>query len=146
MCVNWGVTLSALTNQDGSSNTIMINHIRAGVAGNSNAANDMRGTWAFGLPGCSTTAAHAVGDSLRPNDNTSNSDDVTGCNDDPQGNMGCWGSGYGQGNARSEHNSRGIVIACYADGSVRNIQNSITQDVWYYMNSRNDGVAYQYDQ
>ena len=53
--------------------------------------------------------------------------------------------GYGQGQARSEHNSKGLVIACYADGSVRNIQNSVTQDVWYYLNSRNDGVAYTYN-
>ena len=48
---------------DGTSNTIMINHIRGGPA-----VNDMRGTWAFGEPGCSTLANHGVGDSYGPND------------------------------------------------------------------------------
>jgi len=141
MCVNYGITLPALSNQDGTSNTIMVNHVRAGPA-----ANDMRGTWAFGLPGCSTTAAHAVGDCYPPNDSGCCSDDVRGCNDAPTDRMGCWNGDYGQGQARSEHNGKGMVMAAYADGSVRNIQNSVTQDVWYYMNSRNDGIPYTYDQ
>src|SRR5262249_53009006 len=57
MCVNWGIKLESLTNQDGSSNTILINHVRAGPS-----PTDMRGTWAFGMPGASITASNAYGD------------------------------------------------------------------------------------
>jgi len=135
---NGSPTLGSLTNQDGTSNTIMINHLRAGPA-----ANDMRGCWAFGQPGCSITTNHAVGDCYTPNDRGCCSDDVVGCNDRPDIAMGCWNGGYGQGQARSEHS--GITIACFADGSVRNIQNSVDQVTWYKMNSRNDGLTYQYD-
>src|SRR5439155_7323224 len=146
MCINWGATLPALANQDGSSNTVVINHVRAGPA-----AQDMRGCWAFGEPGASLTSCHACGDCYTPNDGGCCSDDLAGCVDAYLGSsyndrMGCWSGNYGQGGARSEHNSKGMVIACYADGSVRNVQNSITQDVWYYMNGRNDGVSYTYNQ
>jgi prepilin-type N-terminal cleavage/methylation domain-containing protein len=132
MCVNWGSAIQRLP--DGSSNVIMVNHIRIGPA-----AGDMRGTWAFGLPGGSYTANHGTGDSLSPNDTNCCSDDLTGCVDRPDIRMGCWNGGYGQANARSEHS--GIVIAAFGDGSIRNIQNSIAKDLWYWINSRDDGKA-----
>jgi len=120
---------------DGSANVIMVNHLRAGPA-----ATDMRGTWAFGLPGCAYTANHAVGDAYSPNDNNSNSDDVLGCTNRPDLNMGCWSSGYGQGQARAAHT--GIVIAAMADGSVRTFRNGIPQQNWYRINSANDGTVW----
>jgi len=132
MCINWGISLAQLTVQDGTANTILINHLRAGPA-----ANDMRGTWAFGMPGCSVTANHAVGDCYYPNDRGCCSDDLSNCSDRPDIAMGCWAGGWGQGGARAEHGS--IVPACYADGSVRNITNVSSQQIWYWMNSRNDG-------
>jgi len=135
LVINGGVTLTTLSNEDGSASTIMVNHVRAGPA-----ANDMRGTWAFGMPGCATTGNHAVGDCYTPNDRGSNSDDVLGCNDRPDLAMGCWGSGYGQGQARSAHPNQ--VIACFGDGSVRPVNNSVSQQVWYWMNSRNDRNTY----
>ena len=104
-------------------------------------ASDMRGCWAFGEPGGSTTANSGVGDSYGPNDTGCCSDDVLGCNDRPDIAMGCWGSGYGQGQARSVHS--GGVIAGFGDGSVRFIKNAVTQIVWYEMNSRSDGQSYQ---
>jgi prepilin-type N-terminal cleavage/methylation domain-containing protein len=138
MCINWGVSLPVLSNLDGTSNTILFNHLRAGPV-----TTDMRGTWAFGLPGGSVTVAHAVGDCYHPNDRNCCADDVLGCSDRPDIAMGCWGGGYGQGQARSTHD--GGVIACLGDGSVRFINDAVSQDVWYYMNSRDDAVPYTYD-
>ncbi|MCI0379070.1 MAG: DUF1559 domain-containing protein [Gemmataceae bacterium] len=133
-----GITLASLTNEDGSSNTIMINHIRSGPV-----ATDMRGVWALGLPGASVTAAHSTGDSLTPNDSNCCSDDLTGCSDRPDIQMGCWNGGYGQGQARSAHT--GGVLACFGDGSVRFISNSVGRPNWFFMNSRNDGVTFDYN-
>jgi hypothetical protein len=99
-------------------------------------ADDMRGTWAWGLHGC-ITAGNAIGDCTAPNDAGCCRDDVTGCSDRPDILMGCWNGGYGQTQARSQHS--GIVVAGMGDGSVRNIKNTITQQIWGYMISRNDG-------
>ena len=135
MCINWGVSIAGLSGQDGTSNTVMINHVRVGTV-----STDVRGTWAFGMVGASITAANAVGDCYTPNDTNSNSDDVLNCTDRPDIQMGCWGSGYGQAQARAAHS--GMVIAAMGDGSVRNIKSSITEATWYYMLSRDDGVAW----
>jgi prepilin-type N-terminal cleavage/methylation domain-containing protein len=119
---------------DGSSNTIMINHLRAGPV-----ASDNRGAWAFGMPGGNYTAQNAIGDCYNPNDTNSNADDFTGCSDRPDIAMGCWGSGYGQGQARSQHT--GQVLAGMADGSVRGIRNSISKADWFRVLSASDGLA-----
>lgn len=136
MCINWGSTLVGIN--DGSSNTIMLAHIRVGPV-----ASDMRGTWAFGLPGGSTLANHAWGDSNGPNDTNGNSDDVSGCSDRPDIRMGCWGSGYGQATARSEHTS--VTPIALGDGSVRMVNDGVDRRIWAQMNSRNDGLPYSYN-
>jgi len=152
--VNWGGTLPALTsNEDGSSNTIMFNEIRAGLN-----ENDRRGVWAMGVGGASITAGHAVGDCTTPNDTNEFSDDIEDCalvrsslgfnqlssppsmgplkmgcsNDNRPRNWPNW-----QAQARSLHT--GGVNATFADGSVRFIRDDITQETWFYLNSRNDG-------
>lgn len=135
MCINWGDSVGVLSAEDGTSNTIMINHLRVGPA-----TNDMRGTWAFGMPGCSYTANTPVGDCYTPNDKGCCSDDVTGCNDRPDIAMGCWSGGYGQGNARSQH--PGGVNTGLADGSVRFLRDTIDVRTWFLMLSRNDGLTY----
>jgi prepilin-type N-terminal cleavage/methylation domain-containing protein len=117
---------------DGSSNVIMINHLRAGPV-----ASDIRGSWAFGIPGASYTANHAVGDCYGPNDTGCCSDDLSRCTDRPDIAMGCWNGGYGQGGARSQHS--GQVLAAMCDASVRGFRNGISQQTWYYINSANDG-------
>jgi prepilin-type N-terminal cleavage/methylation domain-containing protein len=129
MCINWGSTIQGI--KDGSSNTVMVNHMRVGPD-----AGDMRGTWAFGLNGC-VTANCANGDCYYPNDTGCCSDDVLGCVDRPDMAMGCWSGGYGQTQARSAHS--GQVLACMGDGSVRGIRDGITAQTWFYMISRNDG-------
>jgi prepilin-type N-terminal cleavage/methylation domain-containing protein len=128
MCINWGSKIQAI--EDGSSNTVMVNHIRAGPV-----AGDMRGTWAFGLG--STTHGNAIGDCTTPNDAGCCRDDLAGCSDRPDIRMGCWNGGYGQLQARAQHTD--LVLAAMGDASVRTIKNAITQQTWYYMISRNDG-------
>jgi prepilin-type N-terminal cleavage/methylation domain-containing protein len=132
LAVNYGITLPQLTNLDGSSNTVMVNHIRAGV----NAA-DPRGTWALGVIGWSWTAGCPTGDCHGPNDTGCCSDDIVGCTDRPDIAMGCWNGGYGQANGRSAHT--GQILVCMADGSGRSVSNSISDQTWYMMLSRNDG-------
>jgi len=133
LCINGGTKINTLP--DGSSNVIMVNHLRSGFIG-----GDMRGTWAFGMPGCSYTANHAVGDAYGPNDTGCCSDDLVGCEDRPQQGMGCWNGGYGQGEARSSHS--GQVLAAMGDGSVRGFRNGIDQRLWYLINSSNDGKVW----
>jgi prepilin-type N-terminal cleavage/methylation domain-containing protein len=123
---------------DGTSNTVMLGHIRAAPD-----PGDMRGTWAFGMPACSTMANHGIGDSYGPNDNGCCSDDVAGCQDLPNDRMGCWNGGYGQGTARSKH--AGCVIVAFADGAVRTVRDGTSQQIWYYMNSSNDGNVFPAD-
>jgi len=134
LVTNGGPTLGIISGQDGTSNVIMINHLRVGP---NPSGNDMRGTWAFGLPGCSTTANHGVGDAYGPNDTGCCSDDLAGCDDRPDIAMGCWNGGWGQGEARSQHT--GTVLAAMADGSVRGFRSGIDQKTWYWINSSNDG-------
>jgi prepilin-type N-terminal cleavage/methylation domain-containing protein len=131
MCINWGAAIQRI--EDGSSNTILINHVRVGTV-----SSDMRGCWALGLT--STTYGCPQGDCYGPNDTGGNSDDILGCTNRPDIGMGCWNGGYGQMNARSAHN--GIVLATFGDGSVRSISNSITTNTWFFMLSRNDGQTW----
>jgi len=135
LTINNSVTLAQLSAQDGTSNTAMINHLRAGPIG-----DDMRGSWAFGLPGGSTTANSAVGDAYGPNDTGCCSDDLAGCQDAPQMAMGCWNGGYGQATARAAHG--GQVLAAMGDASVRGFRGGSYQQTWYYIQSRNDGFTW----
>jgi prepilin-type N-terminal cleavage/methylation domain-containing protein len=150
--VNWGHTLPALTAEDGASNTILFNEVRAGVN-----ENDRRGVWAMGLAGSSVTAAHAVGDCTAPNDPNEASDDIEDCTllrttaglppfaGLGQLKMGCApvnpprNLANRQAQARSLH--LGGVNACLADGSVRFIRDTVAQFIWFCLNSRNDGQA-----
>jgi len=133
--VNQSESVAGLSVQDGTANTIMINHLRAGPQ-----ADDFRGVWANGLPGCSTTYHHANGDAFGPNDTGCCSDDLAGCIDRPDIAMGCWNGGFGQGEARAAHTSG--VLAGMGDGSVRPFRTGITQAVWFLMNSRCDSQTW----
>jgi len=135
MGANWSLTMTALTNQDGASNTIMVNHVRAGPV-----STDIRGTWIWGWYGASYTGGCPIGDCYGPNDTGGNSDDIIGCTNRPDIQMGCWGSGTGQANARAAH--AGVVVAGMGDGSVRNVRNAVTTNIWFFMQSAIDGVSY----
>jgi prepilin-type N-terminal cleavage/methylation domain-containing protein/prepilin-type processing-associated H-X9-DG protein len=168
--VNWGATMQQISKQDGTAYTIMFNEVRAGYN-----QYDRRGVWAMGGAGSSATAAHAIGDCLTPNDfgnldpsNTAlyddgKSDDIENCYEllqatlpmaqwpmfSSQTRMGCsWDNGTQnwpnwQGNARSMHAAG--VNACFADGSVRWVSETVPQPIWFLMNSRNDGKLYSLD-
>src|SRR5262249_24279883 len=128
--INWGAGLQRIP--DGSSNVVMLAHIR--VARDS---NDMRGAWAFGMPACSTMANHGVGDSYGPNDTGCCSDDVTGCTANWQDRMGCWSGGYGQGTSRAQHTD--FVLVAWGDARVSNVRDGTSQQSWFWLNSTNDG-------
>jgi prepilin-type N-terminal cleavage/methylation domain-containing protein len=150
--VNYGSRMSELTQQDGASNTILINELRVGL-------NDVdrRGVWAMPVCGSSLTCASSIGDATVPNDANEFSDDIEDCNavrvkagiaertGMSKTKMGCsndnlprnWPNWQAQ--ARSLHPSG--VQACFADGSTRTIPNNIPQSVWKLLNSREDGQA-----
>jgi len=132
MTINAGLTVATIP--DGSSNTVMVNEVRAGPD-----VNDARGTWCFPMVGASHTSGNAIGDCYTPNDTGCCSDDLGTCSDRPDIAMGCWAGGWGQGQARSRHS--GGVNACLGDGSVRFIRNSISQQTWYLYLSAADGTA-----
>lgn len=118
---------------DGTTKTILLDEIRIGPN-----ETDRRGTWALGQVGASMMAGAGRFDTPYPNYSVSGGDDVTGCTDDDANGMGCcticknW-----QASARSRH--IGGVQACFVDGSVRFISNSIGTLPWYRLHSAADG-------
>ncbi|MSR52502.1 MAG: DUF1559 domain-containing protein [Gemmataceae bacterium] len=130
-----GATMNSMTIShipDGSSNVILFNEVRAGVD-----ANDPRGVWAWGMPGSSVTSS-TLGDAETPNARWGCSDDVYWAPDRPDLGMGNWTPCLTwQATARSKH-SQG-VNACFGDGSVRFVRDSVDRNQWYILNSANDG-------
>ncbi len=145
MEANWGARFTDIS--DGLSSTIMYNEIRAGIS-----PLDPRGTWALGFPGASITNAGRAAYNPTPNnilgDSGSDGDEIENCYKfwylgiGSQGGMGCIndsGSIMTSGMARSKHT--GGVNACFCDGSVHFIQNSINQVTWGLLNARADGLV-----
>jgi prepilin-type N-terminal cleavage/methylation domain-containing protein/prepilin-type processing-associated H-X9-DG protein len=148
MATNYGARIEDIT--DGSSNTIMFNELRAGVS-----ELDHRGTWALGTPGGSITNAGRQTYNPTPNNNLGEpgaglGDEIATCNRfnypgiATRDRMGCQQDGNTGGAndsamARSMH--AGGVQACFADGSVRFIKETITELTWALLNSRADGVV-----
>ena len=147
--INKSPTLTEISNSDGTANTIMLHEIRAGLTD-----SDRRGVWAMGLGGSSVTGAFSIGDATVPNDTLEYSDDIENCND-VRTKLGVGNSGLGklrmgcsndnlpnnwanwQAQSRSLH--PGGVQACFADGGVRFITNTIAQSTWQSICGRNDG-------
>jgi prepilin-type N-terminal cleavage/methylation domain-containing protein/prepilin-type processing-associated H-X9-DG protein len=156
---NVSVKLSQII--DGTSKTIMLGEIRAGIS-----ETDGRGVWALGHAGASLLAAYGSGgDDVGPNYNDANGDDVYGpgvCGSSAvcsgvvgtgtagaEG-MGCYAvaSGFDQATTRSKH--PGGVHLAMADGSVQFITDDIETNscysstcctVWDYMITSADGGA-----
>jgi prepilin-type processing-associated H-X9-DG protein len=135
MCPSWGAGIPDIA--DGTSNTVAFAEVRSGGIA---AASDARGTWAIGLLGASVIGGCPSGDCLGPNDSGGNSDDITGCTSRSDLLMGCWSGGTAQANARSAH--PGGVNTCFCDGSVHFISNAVSTNIWFYLLSRNDAVAF----
>ncbi len=128
--VNGGNMLSSIT--DGTSSTILFDELRIGWN-----QNDIRGTWAMGQCGASISAGNGRIDTPTPNISQSGWDDIQGCQDNPKIGMGCCGCNSWQVTAKSRH--PGGVVTGMVDGSVRFITNTVTQQTWFVLHSRNDG-------
>ncbi|MCH8830522.1 MAG: DUF1559 domain-containing protein [Planctomycetes bacterium] len=122
---------------DGTSNTILLAELRAGLS----ARNDRRGTWAMGEAGASVLTWHGFGgDANGPNATNTESDDIGNCLDlmnEPgmkalleKEKMTCWEPcpSY-QATSRSVHTGGVHVALC--DGAVRFVSNHInTNGKW----------------
>jgi prepilin-type N-terminal cleavage/methylation domain-containing protein/prepilin-type processing-associated H-X9-DG protein len=132
---------------DGTSNTIMINEVRAGIS-----SLDSRGVWALGHPGSSLTEAGRVynptpNNRLDSPDGLTYGDELQTCYKfwypgiGSQLGMGCFpnvtGDQMNSAMARSGHTNG--VNAGFADGHVRFINNSIDEYTWCILQSKNDG-------
>jgi prepilin-type N-terminal cleavage/methylation domain-containing protein/prepilin-type processing-associated H-X9-DG protein len=117
--------------KDGTSNTILVAEIRAGVV-----EFDLRGTWALGGGCASALWAHGyIGDCNGPNTSELAGDDVWGCSQIQNAvggaevlarmGMGCYGGNGNnrQATARSMHD--GGIHCLFADGSVHWINDFI---------------------
>jgi prepilin-type processing-associated H-X9-DG protein len=130
LAVNGGTKLNTL--EDGTSNTILFDELRIGWN-----ANDIRGTWAMGQCGASISSGNGRIDTPTPNISQSGWDDIQGCQDNPNIGMGCCGCNSWQVTAKSRHSGGVQVGLC--DGSVRFVSNSVSQQTWFKLHSRNDG-------
>jgi len=135
------VSLSVAQIRDGTSNTILLGELRAGVT-----TNDRRGTWALSGPGSSSLWCHASDDCFRPNASDIGSDNMMDCDAVASAaggfeslasqSMGCCSnSSNTQGGVRSTH--AGGVTICLADGSVRFLNDMIETTVspWFWPGS-----------
>ncbi len=135
------VSLSVAQIRDGTSNTILLGELRAGIS-----TNDRRGAWALSGPGSSSLWGHASDDCPRPNASEIGSDNLLDCDAiaasaggveslASQGMGCCTGASNTQGGLRSTHT--GGVTICLADGSVRFINDMIETTVspWYWQDS-----------
>jgi prepilin-type N-terminal cleavage/methylation domain-containing protein/prepilin-type processing-associated H-X9-DG protein len=138
MAINYGARLTDIT--DGTSLTFMVHEVRVGV----NAA-DRRGTWAMGFPGASMVNG-GQRNNPTPNNMRDDADEIEGCVNfwypgiGTRDGMGCVNqadSGSEGAMARSRH--RGGVNACFADGHVQFIKDSISRYTWVLLQSTNDG-------
>jgi prepilin-type N-terminal cleavage/methylation domain-containing protein/prepilin-type processing-associated H-X9-DG protein len=145
--INFGAALTEIP--DGLGATVLFTEVRVGVG-----PEDPRGVWTMGFPGSSITAANAIGDCPTPNDRNETSDDIQGCPDfyysgigrrDRMGcNRGFANLGWPSWQAQSRSRHRGGVNACFADGSVHFIRDSIDQGVWFGLLSANNGNTAPY--
>jgi prepilin-type N-terminal cleavage/methylation domain-containing protein len=143
--VNWGVDLAALSNLDGTSNTILIAEVRNGLA-----PEDIRGVAMVGMVGASIIANGAVGILRGPNDEHDGGDGIMGCTAAIQAlgsavkvaadGMGCRDTGASsseQATARGKHPS--LVLCGMADGAVRQVDDEISHRIWARLLSMQDG-------
>ena len=137
MGCNASVTIGQIT--DGTSNTIMVAEVRAGLS-----PLDRRGTWAMGIVGSSVLFGHGMTDDHGPNNCVAAADDLLECGElqTAVGNetltrkcMGCCVCNVSnQATARSMHPGGVFVAMC--DASVRFISDYVERSsAWDYEGS-----------
>lgn len=138
MAINFGARISEIT--DGTANTFLVHEVRVGVS-----AADRRGTWAMGFPGASMVNG-GQDKNVGPNNREEESDEIEGCANfwypgiGARDGMGCINKpavGSEGAMARSRHS--GGVNACFCDGHVQFIKDSISNLTWVLLQSTNDG-------
>jgi prepilin-type processing-associated H-X9-DG protein len=146
---NYGSKFTEIS--DGLSNTILINELRSGIS-----PLDPRGTWALDFPSASIANAGRAAYNPTPNnllgDSGGDGDEIENCSKfwyvgiGSQQGMGCIndsGAIMTSGMARSRHT--GGVNACFCDGSVHFIKNSINQVTWGLLCAKADGLVFPTD-
>jgi prepilin-type N-terminal cleavage/methylation domain-containing protein/prepilin-type processing-associated H-X9-DG protein len=140
MAINYGARIADIT--DGTSTTFLVHEVRVGVN-----AQDRRGVWAMGMPGSSMVNGGQKNNPT-PNNMLDDSDEIEGCSNfwypgiGSKDGMGCINqpdAGSEGASARSRH--QGGVNACFADGHVQFIKNSISRFTWVLLQSTNDGLV-----
>jgi prepilin-type processing-associated H-X9-DG protein len=140
MAINFGARIADIT--DGTSTTFLVHEVRIGVN-----ASDRRGTWALGMPGASIVNG-GQSNNPTPNNTEDEADEIQGCSNfwfpgiGTKDGMGCVNhatAGSEGAMARSRH--PGGVNACFADGHVQFIKNSISRYTWVLLQSTNDGMV-----
>jgi prepilin-type N-terminal cleavage/methylation domain-containing protein len=148
MCSNYGARLADVT--DGTSNTIMLAELRAGLS-----SDDPRGCWALGFPGASVINAGRGAYNPSPN-NLLGGTAADGGDELQNGavyctpaaaakGMGCTTSGTLMTSAMSRSMHIGGVQTCHVDGSVHFVSNGIDQLNWCRLQCRADGQLINMD-
>jgi prepilin-type N-terminal cleavage/methylation domain-containing protein/prepilin-type processing-associated H-X9-DG protein len=142
MACNYGAKITEIT--DGTSNTILIGELRAGLS-----AIDPRGVWALGFPGSSIVNAGRGSYNPTPNNLLGGVADDGGdelengalfCSPATAAlGMGCTTSGTDMTSAMARSLHTGGVTCCFADGSVHFVKNSVSQLTWVQLLARSDG-------
>jgi prepilin-type processing-associated H-X9-DG protein len=115
--------------EDGTSNTVLLGELRAGIS-----VSDRRGIWAMGMAGASSIWAHSTDDCIGPNSCEAGADNILGGSRvEAEVGLGtmltnCMGIGGGgtasnQAAPRSQH--PGGVHVAFVDGSVAFISENI---------------------
>jgi prepilin-type N-terminal cleavage/methylation domain-containing protein/prepilin-type processing-associated H-X9-DG protein len=148
MAANYGARITDIS--DGTSNTIMVAELRAGLS-----SLDPRGVWALGFPGGSIVNAGRAAYNPTPNNLLGgvSSDGGDELQDGPLFctpanaalGMGCTTSGNLETSAMSRSMHIGGVNVCLCDGSVRFIPNSVSQITWVRLLSKSDGEVLDND-
>jgi prepilin-type N-terminal cleavage/methylation domain-containing protein len=144
MSANYGARFAEVS--DGLSNTIAVAELRAGKS-----PLDPRGVWALGFPGASIVNAGRSALNPTPNnvlgDSGNDGDEIQNCKKfwsntiGSLDHMGCQKSGTAMNSATSRSLHPSVVNVSFTDGSIRVIRNTIDEQSWCFLISKDDGMS-----